>query len=74
LDIALPKHKIYRLWGIVDNKKVFCGEFSPDKQGNILRQLPLDDDMADSSGVIITIEPDQKLPYPTGETVIRGNI
>lgn len=70
----LPKNKIYRLWGIVNNKKVFCGEFLPDKQGNIFIKFPLDDDMANSSGVIITIEPEQKIPYPTGETIIRGHI
>jgi hypothetical protein len=69
----LPQDKIYRLWGVVEGKKVFCAEFQPDSQGKILLKLPLDVDMLESSGVVITIEPSEKLTYPTGETVIIGS-
>jgi hypothetical protein len=69
----LPQGKIYRLWGVVKGEKVFCAEFQPDPQGKILLKLPLDADMLESSGVVITIEPSEKLTYPTGETVVIGS-
>jgi anti-sigma-K factor RskA len=70
----LPTGKIYRLWGIVAGEKIYCGEFNSNSDGKVLVKFPLDADMADSSGVIITIEPSDKLKYPIGETVMIGNI
>ncbi|WP_339459692.1 anti-sigma factor, partial [Nodularia spumigena] len=70
----LPKGQIYRLWAIVDNEKVYCGEFNSDSQGTVLMQLPLDEFMTDSSEAVITIEPIEKIPQPTGETVMKGSI
>jgi hypothetical protein len=70
----LPKGKIYRLWGVADGEKIYCGEFNPDPQGKVLIELPLDTDMSDSSSVVITVEPSQKLSYPTGETVMTGSL
>ena len=66
----LPQDKIYRLWGVVNDKKVYCAEFQPDIQGNILVKMALDTDMLESKGAVITIEPLQKLNYPTGKTVM----
>ena len=70
----LPKGKIYRLWGVADGKKIYCGEFKPNPQGKVLVELPLDAEMSDSASVVITVEPSQKLSYPTGETVMTGSI
>jgi hypothetical protein len=70
----LPKGKIYRLWGVADGQKIYCGEFNADPQGRVLVELQLDADMSDSSSVVITVEPSEKLSYPTGETVMTGNI
>ncbi|WP_338088501.1 anti-sigma factor [Nodularia spumigena] len=39
----LPKDQIYRLWAIVNNEKIYCGEFNSDSQGKVLMQLPLDE-------------------------------
>lgn len=70
----LPKGKIYRLWGVADGKKIYCGEFNPDSEGKVLVELPLDIAMSESSSVIITVEPAKKLSYPTGKTVMTGSI
>jgi anti-sigma-K factor RskA len=70
----LPKGKIYRLWGVADGQKIYCGEFNADPQGRVLVELPLDAEMSDSSSVVITVEPSEKLSYPTGETVMTGSI
>ncbi len=70
----LPKGKIYRLWGVSDGKKIYCGEFKPNAQGKVLLELPLDAEMSDSASVVITLEPSQKFSYSTGETVMRGSI
>jgi hypothetical protein len=70
----LPQGKIYRLWGVKNGKKIYCGEFNTDQQGTVLVKLPLDSDMLDSSGVIITIETLMQFSSPKGETVMIGNI
>jgi anti-sigma-K factor RskA len=70
----LPQGKIYRLWGVADGQKIYCGEFNPDSQGRVLINLPLDANMSDSASVIVTVEPSQRLSYPTGETVMTGSI
>jgi anti-sigma factor RsiW len=70
----LPEGQIYRLWGVVNGQKIYCGEFNPDLQGRVLVEFPLDADMSDSSSVVITVEPSQQLPYPIGETVMTGSI
>jgi anti-sigma-K factor RskA len=70
----LPQDKIYRLWAVVDNQKIYCGEFKPDSQGNVLIKLPLDEFMTNSSQAFITIEPLTKIPQPTGETVMKSSI
>jgi len=70
----LPEGQVYRLWGVADGEKIYCGEFRPDSQGRALVKFPLDTDMSDSSTVMITIESSQRLSYPTGETVMTGSI
>ncbi len=71
---TLSQDKIYRIWGIQNEQKIYCGEFNTDPQGKVLLQLPLDADMLDSVGVIITVEPLQKFSVPKGETVMIGTI
>lgn len=71
---TLPQGQIYRLWAVVDHKKVYCGEFNPDSEGKVFMQMPLDNDMTVSSQALITVEPLQRIPQPTGETVMTGSI
>ncbi|AFZ48305.1 Anti-sigma K factor RskA [Cyanobacterium stanieri PCC 7202] len=66
----IDDNQVYRIWGVVDGKVIYCGEFRPDREGNSLINLPLDPDILDSSGVIITLEDADSDLSPQGETVM----
>jgi anti-sigma-K factor RskA len=68
----LPKGKVYRLWAIVDGKKVECAEFVPDSQGQVWVKVPLDRFLSKTGTVAITVEPAQRNPESTGEMVMQG--
>ncbi|WP_019501822.1 anti-sigma factor domain-containing protein [Pseudanabaena sp. PCC 6802] len=68
----LPQGKVYRLWAIVDGKKVECAEFVPDSQGKVWLQVPLDRFLSKTGTVAITVEPAQRNPQSTGEMVMQG--
>jgi anti-sigma-K factor RskA len=68
----LPKDKVYRLWAIVDGKKVECAEFVPDSQGKVWVKVPLDRFLSKTGTVAITVEPAQRNPEATGEMVMQG--
>ena len=67
----LPKGKLYRLWAFVNGQKVDCAEFTPNSEGKVFLQLPLDN-WAGTTAVAITIEPSQGVVKPTGEMVMKG--
>lgn len=69
----LPEGKVYRLWAVKDAKKIYCGDFTPNSEGNVLLKLPLDKYMSGASAAAITVEPSQKNSHPTGETVMTGS-
>jgi anti-sigma-K factor RskA len=71
--VPLPKGKVYRLWAVVNGQKVDCAEFTPDSQGKVLLQIPLDRFSTSMGTVAITIEPNQRTHEPTGEMVMTGN-
>jgi anti-sigma-K factor RskA len=64
----------YRLWAIVDGKKVDCAQFRPDAQGKVFVKVPLGSALKQSTTVIITIEPNKDMPEPTGEMVMKGEV
>jgi len=67
----------YRLWAIVDGKKVDCAQFRPDPQGKVFIKVPLGNALKQSTTVIITIEPNEPnkdMPEPTGEMVMKGEV
>jgi len=66
----IEENQVYRVWGVVDGRIIYCGEFRPDSEGNSLINLPLDPDILDSSGVIITLEDANSDLSPQGETVM----
>jgi anti-sigma-K factor RskA len=68
----LPKGKVYRLWALAKGKKVTCGDFQPNAQGEVFVQLPLAE-LGKATEVVVTVEPDQALPEPVGEMVIIGS-
>lgn len=70
----LPSNKVYRLWAVNDGEKVDCGDFTVNPQGKALVQLPVDNSMVNISSALVTIEPLESLPQPTGETVMKGSL
>lgn len=67
----LPKGKVYRLWAFTNGRKVNCAEFTPNSEGKVFLQLPLDN-WAGTTSVVVTVEPFQETPEPTGEMVMTG--
>ena len=70
----LPRNKVYRLWAVTNGKKVDCGDFTVNPEGQALVQLPVDNSMVNISSALVTIEPLKSVPQPTGETVMKGSI
>jgi anti-sigma-K factor RskA len=70
----IPQENSYRLWAIVDGKKVDCAQFRPDEQGKVFIKVPLASALKQSTTLIITIEPNQDMPEPTGEMVMKGEV
>jgi len=72
--LPIPQENSYRLWAIVDGKKVDCAQFRPDEQGKVFLKVPLGNALKQSTTVIITIEPNKDMPEPTGEMVMKGEV
>jgi anti-sigma-K factor RskA len=73
----LPSGKIYRLWSIVNGKKMDCGNFQADSAGNVFLKVPLGDFLMGTNAVVITVEPSATsatTPESTGEMVMKGEI
>jgi anti-sigma-K factor RskA len=70
----LPSGKVYRLWAMADGKKFDCGKLNTDKKGHIMKQMPLDDVIINTSKLLITIEPTEAFPQPTGAEVMTSKI
>lgn len=69
---ALPANQVYRLWALVGEEKVPCGQFNADARGTVLSQLPIPVDAytAPISQLIVTLEPSSAIPHPVGPTVM----
>ncbi len=70
----IPQENSYRLWAIVDGKKVDCAQFRPDEQGKVFVKVPLGNALKQTTALIITIEPNKDMPEPTGEMVMKGEV
>ena len=70
----LPSGKVYRLWAMADGKKFDCGKFNTDKKGYVMKQMPLDDVIINTSKLLITIEPTEAFSQPTGAEVMTSKI
>jgi len=72
-DVApLPQGKVYRMWAIVNGRKVSCTDFKPNAKGEVFLEIPLDQWGA-ATEVVVTVEPDRQMPQPVGEMVITGS-
>ena len=72
--MPIPQENSYRLWAIVDGKKIDCAKFRPDEDGKVFLKVPLENALKQSTTLIITIEPNQDMPEPTGEMVMKGEV
>lgn len=70
----IPQDNSYRLWAIVDGKKIDCAQFRPDDQGKVFLKVPLGNALKQSTTLIITIEPNKDMSESTGEMVMRGEV
>lgn len=71
---TLPTGKVYRLWAVADGKKFDCGKFNANEKGQVIKQMPLDDIIANTSMLVVTIEPAESVAQPTGIEVMTGSI
>ena len=71
---TLPKGKVYRLWAVANGKKFDCGKFNANEKGQVIKEMPLDDIIANTSMLVVTIEPTESVDQPTGIEVMTGSI
>lgn len=69
---VLPESQTYRMWAIVNDQKVACGDFVPNASGDVFVQLPVDE-WGETPEVVITIEPEDAISEPVGDMVIVGS-
>lgn len=70
----LRENQIYRLWAVVDHKKIACGQFNTNSTGRILDSLPLPTNLcaAKKAKLVVTTEPLPSPPQPVGSPVLIG--
>ncbi len=71
----LPAGQVYRLWALVDEKSVPCGDFRSDASGRVLTQfaVPVDSYEAPIAKLFVTVEPkDAPQAAPSGPTVMES--
>jgi anti-sigma-K factor RskA len=66
---APPPNKLYQMWAVVNERKVNCIKFRPDRDGTVLLRIPITD-WSETPMVTITLEPEGATPQPTGNMVI----
>lgn len=69
---SLPPKQVYRLWALVGEEAVPCGQFNANAQSIILSQFPIPVDAytAPISQLILTQEATSASPRPVGPTVM----
>jgi Anti-sigma-K factor rskA len=67
-----PEGQIYRLWAIIDDKKIACADFKATQQGNVLEEfsLPAEACTTTKSTLAVTLEPFPAPPQPVGPAVM----
>lgn len=69
---ASPAGQIYRLWAIVDDKKIACANFDASQQGTVLAEftIPAAACSSTKSTLAVTLEPSTLPPQPVGPAVM----
>jgi hypothetical protein len=68
---ALPVGKVYRMWAVIDGEDMACGDFLPDKFGQVFKKTSVKD-WQRAKTVVITIESAKESPIPVGDAVMMG--
>ena len=65
---ALPAGQVYRLWALVGEKNVPCGDFGVNPEGRVVTQfpIPVDSYTAPIAKLFLTVEPTAAPPEPSG--------
>jgi len=71
---ALPAGQVYRLWALVGENDVPCGDFGVNPAGKIVNQfpIPVDSYTAPIGRLFVTVEPAPAPPRPSGPTVMTS--
>jgi len=71
---ALPAGQVYRLWALVGENDVPCGDFGVNPAGKIVNQfpIPVDSYTAPIARLFVTVEPAPAPPRPSGPTVMTS--
>jgi flagellar motor protein MotB len=67
----LPAGKVYRMWAVVGNSEMPCGDFLPDRNGQVFKKTSLKD-WEKAKTVVMTIESAKESPIPEGDAVMMG--
>lgn len=67
-----PEGQIYRLWAIIDDKKIACADFRASAEGKVLEEFSLPVDVCGSSRstLAVTLEPLPSPPQPAGPAMM----
>jgi flagellar motor protein MotB len=68
---ALPSGKVYRMWAVVGGEDMACGDFVPDKSGQVFQKISVKD-WQTAKTVVVTIEAAKESSIPEGEAVMMG--
>jgi Anti-sigma-K factor rskA len=69
----LPSGQVYRLWALSHGKKMNCGDFNANSEGQVFLKMPLEDLLVHTPTVFVTVESSDANPYPKGKTVMFGS-
>jgi anti-sigma factor RsiW len=68
---ALPVGKVYRMWAVMGNEEMACGDFVPDQAGQVFKKTSVKD-WQKAKTVVVTIETAKESPIPEGDAVMMG--
>jgi anti-sigma-K factor RskA len=71
---VLPSDRVYRLWALVGEEPVPCGDFNADASGNVTRQfaIPVQQYTEPVRRLVVTVESSAPASRPEGPSVMEG--
>jgi Anti-sigma-K factor rskA len=68
---ALPAGKVYRMWAVMGASEMACGDFVPDKSGQVFQKVSVKE-WQSAKTVVVTIESAKESSIPEGDAVMMG--